>query len=225
MNPEADDAEAVYANNTEAMFQALRNGKAGFPTVEEFLLSRQRPLEPVLPGSVKITRIELVHLEFPLDPPFPAAWDPVPRQRFAATLVLVDTDEGVRGVGSGDTMDGFEPYVELFVGTDPLAIGRQVRALETVAFHGPRPWPLEAALWDIAGQVYGVPVARLLGGVTDRLAVYAFDGRPRRSGAPSRGRGAPRLDGTAGAEAARRPGHASTRALPRSPRSGRRCRP
>lgn len=125
---------------------------------------------------MKITGIELVHLELPLDPPFPAAWDSVPRRRYPATLVLVDTDEGVRGVGSGDTMDGFEPYVQLFVGTDPLAIGRHVRALETIAFHGPRPWPLEAALWDIAGQVYGVPVARLLGGVTDRLPAYASTG-------------------------------------------------
>ena len=35
----------------------------------------------------------------------------------------------------------------LFIGTDPLALARQVRALETVAFHGCRPWPLEAALW------------------------------------------------------------------------------
>ncbi len=125
---------------------------------------------------MKITRIELVRLELPLDPPFPAAWDPVPRRRFAATLVLVDTDEGVRGVGSGDTMDGFEPYAELFVGEDPLAISRQVRLLETVAFHGPRPWPLEAALWDIAGQVYNAPVSRLLGGAVDRLPAYASTG-------------------------------------------------
>jgi len=125
---------------------------------------------------MKITGIELVHLELPLDPPFPAAWDPVPRRLYRATLVFVDTDDGIRGIGSGDTMDGFEPYARLFVGEDPLAIGRHVRALETVAFHGPRPWPLEAALWDIAGQVYGVPVARLLGGSTDRLPAYGSTG-------------------------------------------------
>jgi 5,6,7,8-tetrahydromethanopterin hydro-lyase len=46
VNPEADDAEAVYANNTEAMFQSLRNGKAGFPTVEEFLLAGKDPWNP-----------------------------------------------------------------------------------------------------------------------------------------------------------------------------------
>jgi L-alanine-DL-glutamate epimerase-like enolase superfamily enzyme len=125
---------------------------------------------------VKITRIELIRLSLPLQPPFPAAWDPEPRARFLATVVLVDTDEGVRGVGSGDSMDGFDSYADLFVGTDPLALARQVRVMETVAFHGPRPWPLEAALWDIAGQVTGQPVARLLGGFTDRLPAYASTG-------------------------------------------------
>ena len=154
---------------------------------------------------MKITGIELVHLELPLDPPFPAAWDPVPRRRFGATLVFVDTDEGVRGVGSGDTMDGFEPYEQLFVGEDPLAIGRHVRALETVAFHGPRPWPLEAALWDIAGQVYGAPVARLLGGAADRLGVYASSGALVEPARPRRDRAAGRSYGDPGDEAAHRP--------------------
>jgi D-galactarolactone cycloisomerase len=125
---------------------------------------------------VKITRIELVRLSLPLRPPFRAAWDPEPRRRFPATVVLVDTDDGVRGVGSGDSMDGFDSYADLFLGTDPLALARQVRVLETVAFHGCRPWPLEAALWDIAGQVTGQPVARLLGGFTDRLPAYASTG-------------------------------------------------
>ena len=125
---------------------------------------------------MKIIGIRLVRLSLPLTPPFPAAWDPEPRRAFPATVVLVDTDEGVRGVGSGDSMDGFDGYVDLFIGTDPLALARQVRALETVAFHGCRPWPLEAALWDIAGQVTGQPVARLLGGFTDRLPAYASTG-------------------------------------------------
>jgi len=125
---------------------------------------------------MKITRIELVRLSLPLEPPFPAAWDPEPRRRFPATVVLVDTDDGVRGIGSGDSMDGFDSYLDLFLGTDPLALARQVRVLETVAFHGCRPWPMEAALWDIAGQVTGQPVARLLGGFTDRVQAYASTG-------------------------------------------------
>jgi D-galactarolactone cycloisomerase len=128
---------------------------------------------------LKITRIRLQRLQSDLDPPLIAAWDPVPRRSFAATLVRVETDEGVVGVGSGDTMDGFDPYIYLFLGQDPLAIARHVRTLETISFHAGRFWPLETALWDIAGQVCGQPVARLFGGATDRIPAYASTGEAR----------------------------------------------
>jgi L-alanine-DL-glutamate epimerase-like enolase superfamily enzyme len=125
---------------------------------------------------VRISGIRLERLGVPLDPPFPAAWDPVPRRSFAATIVRVETDEGVVGLGSGDTMDGFEAFEHLFIGQDPLAIARHVRALETIDFHAGRYWPLEVALWDIVGQVAGLPVATLFGGATDGLPVYASCG-------------------------------------------------
>jgi D-galactarolactone cycloisomerase len=125
---------------------------------------------------LKITKIELKRLRLPLDPPFRAAWDPVPRSRFDATIVRVETDEGLVGVGSGDTMDGFEPYAELFVGQNPLHMSRHVRRLETISFHSGRYWPLEAALWDIAGQACGQPVSVLFGGAVDRLPAYASCG-------------------------------------------------
>src|SRR6476469_4464885 len=125
---------------------------------------------------MRITGIRLDRLTVPPDPPVPAAWDPVPRASFAVTVVRVETDAGVVGVGSGDTMDGFGAYEHLFVGQDPLAIARHVRCLETIAFHAGRYWPLEAALWDIVGQVAGLPVATLFGGATDGLPVYASCG-------------------------------------------------
>jgi L-alanine-DL-glutamate epimerase-like enolase superfamily enzyme len=125
---------------------------------------------------VKITDIRLQRLRIDLDPPFRAAWDPEARRSFGATLVFVETDEGIIGVGSGDTMDGFEPFVELFLGQDPLAIARHVRTLETISFHAGRYWPLEAALWDIIGKACGQPVAVLMGGSTDRIPAYASCG-------------------------------------------------
>ena len=73
-------------------------------------------------------------------------------------------------------MDGFEAFEHLFVGEDPLAIARHVRVLETIDFHAGRYWPLEVALWDIVGQVAGLPVATLFGGATDGLPVYASCG-------------------------------------------------
>ena len=106
-------------------------------------------------GAVRIGAIRLQRLRVPLDPPFPAAWDPVPRTSFAVTIVRVETDEGIVGIGSGDTMDGFEAFEHLFVGQDPLAIARHVRVLETIDFHAGRYWPLEAALWDIVGPGRG----------------------------------------------------------------------
>lgn len=125
---------------------------------------------------MRITGVRLRRLRLPLDPPFVAAWDPEPRRAFEATLVLVDTDEGLTGIGSGDTMDGFERWAPLFVGHDPLDLERHVRVLETVAFHASRFWPFEAALWDLAGKARGVPVARLLGGGLDGVPAYASTG-------------------------------------------------
>jgi D-galactarolactone cycloisomerase len=125
---------------------------------------------------MRISAIRIERVRVPLDPPFPAAWDPVPRTVFPVTIVRIETDEGVVGIGSGDTMDGFAAYEHLFVGADPLAIARHVRSLETIDFHAGRYWPLEVALWDIAGQVAGVPVATLFGGASDGIPAYASCG-------------------------------------------------
>jgi D-galactarolactone cycloisomerase len=131
---------------------------------------------------VKIERVRLERRSIELDPPFHAAWDPEPRRSFEATLVLVDTDEGLTGIGSGDTMDGFERYERLFVGQDPLAVERHVAVLETITFHAGRYWPLEAALWDLAGKVADKTAAELLGGQLDRVAAYASTGEQRSPG-------------------------------------------
>lgn len=125
---------------------------------------------------MKIIDIRIKRLSHDLDPPFYAAWDPTPRRIFKATLVFVDTDEGLTGVGSGDTMAGFEGFEHLFLGENPLEMVRHVRVLETINFHAGRYWPLEAALWDLFGQVCGQPVATLFGDSAKRLPVYASCG-------------------------------------------------
>lgn len=122
---------------------------------------------------MKITDITVDPLRLELDPPFHAAWDPQPRCHVDATLLRVHTDEGIVGVASGDTMAGFGNFAEHFIGTDPLRIERQVRAIESIGFHAGRFWPLEAALWDIIGQVAGMPVSALFGNLADRVPVYA----------------------------------------------------
>jgi L-alanine-DL-glutamate epimerase-like enolase superfamily enzyme len=129
--------------------------------------------------AVKITAIRLDRMRLPLDPPFRAAWDPVPRRHFDATLVSVQTDEGITGYGSGDTMDGFANYQDLFVGQDPREIVNHVKMIETISFHAGRYWPLEAALWDIIGKAAGQPVSVLFGGACQRIPAYASFGEAR----------------------------------------------
>jgi L-alanine-DL-glutamate epimerase-like enolase superfamily enzyme len=128
---------------------------------------------------VKITAIAIQRLRLDLDPPFFAAWDPDPRTRFEATIVRVQTDEGITGIASGDTMAGFAEFEHLFIGRDPLSLATHARTLETISFHAGRYWPLEAALWDLAGRALGVSVARLLGGAADRIPAYASLGELR----------------------------------------------
>jgi D-galactarolactone cycloisomerase len=128
---------------------------------------------------VKITEIRVQRLRLPLAPPFHAAWDPEPRRHFDATIVRVQTDEGLTGIGSGDTMAGFEEFARLFVGCDPLALATHARTLETISFHAGRYWPLEAALWDLAGKALRAPVSVLLGGASAKVPVYASLGELR----------------------------------------------
>ena len=122
---------------------------------------------------MRITGISIERLALPLTPPLCAAWDPVPRTSFEATLVRVRTDEGLVGIGSGDRLDGFAPYAGVLVGEDPLRLARHARTLAGIEFHAGRPWPVEAALYDLAGQALGVPCATLLGGALDRVPAYA----------------------------------------------------
>ena len=70
-----------------------------------------------------------------------------------------------------------------FVGRDPLEIDRHVRVLETITFHAARYWPLEAALWDLAGKAKDVPTAQLLGERRTGLAAYASTADRRPAGA------------------------------------------
>jgi L-alanine-DL-glutamate epimerase-like enolase superfamily enzyme len=128
---------------------------------------------------VKITAIDITHHRLPLDPPFHASWDSRPRTGHEATIVRVTTDEGLVGFGSGDAMLGFAGHEHLFIGQDPLAIERHYRVLENLNFLYGRCWPLDLALWDLAGKIAGLPVWKLLGGLSDRVQTYASSGALR----------------------------------------------
>ena len=80
------------------------------------------------------------------------------------------------GVGSGDAMLGLAGHEELFLGEDVFDIERHVAVLDNLQFHYGRMWPLEIALWDLAGKIRGEPLWRMLGGRTARVRVYASTG-------------------------------------------------
>ena len=135
---------------------------------------------------MRITAIRAAAGRAPARPALPRRLGSGAAPELEATLVFVETDEGLTGIGSGDTMDGFERYEHLFLGQDPLDVERHARVLETIAFHAGRYWPLEAALWDLAGKAEGEPVAELLGGATERLPLYASTGAVRSPGGARR---------------------------------------
>ncbi|MFN8223440.1 MAG: mandelate racemase/muconate lactonizing enzyme family protein [Gaiellales bacterium] len=126
---------------------------------------------------MRITSVETRTYRYPLEPPFHAAWDPVPRTAQEATVVLVHSDEGLTGIASGgDGLPDAALLDRLLGGLDPLRTEVVRELCETVDFHGGRPWAAEVAVWDLAGKALGLPLWQLLGGRKKRLLAYASSG-------------------------------------------------
>lgn len=136
------------------------------------------PLRATVNGSYSMTieRIHITRHQLPLEPPFPAAWDSRPRQRFPVTVVRVEDDSGYVGIGAGDPVYGLQDQLQLFVGTDPTDLQRHSEVLSNIEFHAGRPWPLEAALWDLTGKITDEPVWKMAGGRNNRIRAYASSG-------------------------------------------------
>jgi L-alanine-DL-glutamate epimerase-like enolase superfamily enzyme len=126
-----------------------------------------------------IRSIVVSHHRLVLDPPFPAAWDPEPRRAFPVAVVRVQDDSGAEGFGIGDPIRGLVDYEHLFIGADPLDLDRHSSVLDNIAFLDGRPWPFETALWDLAGKLTSQPIWKMVGGVTNHLALYASFGTHR----------------------------------------------
>jgi len=103
--------------------------------------------------------------------------------------VLIETDEGLTGLGEAHPGAGVADIVKQFsgalVGKDPRNIeplynrmidaARNRYAMGLSAIGG-----IEAALWDLKGKILGVPIYQLLGGkYRDRIRLYADVGHGR----------------------------------------------
>jgi D-galactarolactone cycloisomerase len=125
---------------------------------------------------LRITAVETRRYIVPLEPPFVAAWDPVPRTRLEETLTIVHSDDGFCGFASGAPLPDRALLESLLAGADPLRTEAVREVCETVDFHGGRPWTVEVAVWDLVARALQQPLWKLLGGRSERLLAYASSG-------------------------------------------------
>jgi len=128
---------------------------------------------------MKVSAVRVHILQSPIDPPvaFSQGWV----RRRSATLVEISTDAGITGWGEAFAQ-GLEPpqiaAAAIEYALTPLILGADPRDTEVLwhrMYHQTRDYgrkgsvisaisAIDMALWDIAGQSYGVPVHQLLGG-------------------------------------------------------------
>jgi L-alanine-DL-glutamate epimerase-like enolase superfamily enzyme len=106
-------------------------------------------------------------------------------------VVRIVTDQGVSGYGQAESSKAYlKPmvlfYKDYLLGEDPTDVERVMLKIRRLGAF--KPWgasvsAIEIALWDIAGQVAGVPVYKLLGGkIRDRVRIYNGGLRPPMTG-------------------------------------------
>jgi L-alanine-DL-glutamate epimerase-like enolase superfamily enzyme len=117
-----------------------------------------------------------------------------------AFLVRIHTDEGIVGIGEGDTspyaaaeMVAMAPshsiargFRELLIGEDPLRVGPLWRRMFSATYHYGRDGAglhvmsaIDMALWDILGKVANLPISLLLGGrEVEAIPIYASEVMP-----------------------------------------------
>lgn len=101
------------------------------------------------------------------------------------TIVRVDTDEGIAGLGEAFCAPALTQTIRelavLLVGQDPREVEPLVRTLHLATAHVSSGGTvhhaisgIEAALWDVAARAAGQPLWRLFGGkFRDRVRIYA----------------------------------------------------
>jgi galactonate dehydratase len=117
-------------------------------------------LNAALP-KMKITRIRAY------TPP-----NPNPLFNQADTVVTIETDAGITGIGEGGFADTLRQPAGRLIGQDPQHIERLWQDIHRSYFYPPgrekehAHGALDLALWDIKGKVMKLPVHEILGGAT-----------------------------------------------------------
>ncbi|MBV9763144.1 MAG: mandelate racemase/muconate lactonizing enzyme family protein [Acidobacteriaceae bacterium] len=102
------------------------------------------------------------------------AWlppNPNPLFNQSDTIVTVETDAGITGIGEGGSKDLLEQSAGRLIGRDPQYIERLWQDMNRAFFYPAGReredaiGALDLALWDIKGKALGLPVHSLLGGM------------------------------------------------------------
>src|SRR5450755_4230150 len=118
------------------------------------------PLMQAALPKMKITRVRAYA------PPAP---NPLFNQ--ADTVITIETDAGITGIGEGGFPDTLKQCAGRLIGQDPQLIERLWQDMSRSFFYPPGRekedalGALDLALWDIRGKALGVPVHALLGGM------------------------------------------------------------
>lgn len=127
---------------------------------------------------MKITRLTVFQTDLPLQEPYWLSGGRLKFEVLDATLVRIDTSEGLTGWGEGTPWGhtyvpahgpgiraGLETLAPFILGRDPRKVLEIERAMDlALPGHLYAKAPIDMACWDIAGQAAGMPIADLMGG-------------------------------------------------------------
>jgi L-alanine-DL-glutamate epimerase-like enolase superfamily enzyme len=127
---------------------------------------------------MKLTRITVFHVTLPLEHPYWLSGGRLKFEALDATLVKLETDEGLTGWGEGTPWGhtyvpahgpgiraGIQTMAPFLLGLDPRRLLDVERAMDlSLPGHLYAKSPIDMACWDIAGQAAGLPIADLMGG-------------------------------------------------------------
>ena len=127
---------------------------------------------------MKITSITVYQASLPLEYPYWLSGGRLKFEVLDATLVKLETDEGLIGWGEGTPWGhtyvpahgpgiraGIETMAPFLLGLNPQKVLEIERAMDlSLPGHLYAKSPIDMACWDIAGQAAGLPIADLMGG-------------------------------------------------------------
>jgi L-alanine-DL-glutamate epimerase-like enolase superfamily enzyme len=96
-------------------------------------------------------------------------------QRGGGSVVEIQTDQGLTGIGPGVARELLPALKQHLVGQDPFGTERHLKVLGYYARGGSYRGcaGIDIALWDVIGKVCGQPLYKLWGGGRDRIPAYA----------------------------------------------------